>query len=390
MPDGGVPDAGVPDGGVPEARPEHEQREAAHDFNNLLTAIIGAADAVLERAGVDAETRADIVHIREGARRGAILVRPMRGEARDTRDFISVNETIRATWRLLEHRLGPGVALRLDLAEPDGWVIADAAQLDRALLNMISNARHAMPGGGVVTLGTTRRIVAAAAVPIPGTVPDIVPLGDYVVIEVADTGIGIPRDQLSRIFEAGVSSKRRSGGSGLGLASAREIVRGANGHITVESVEGQGTCFAIWLPWVAVPAPDIVASPVRDAASRTALVVEDDLLVRHILERGLPRAGWTVRCVGTAEDALDSLRHDDCDLVVTDIALPDMDGLELTRALLAGRPDLPVILMSGYAVGSEANAFPAVNVAFLTKPYGQEELVAAIARLLPDKTVLPG
>ena len=196
----------------PSAAAPHDRlvHEVAHDFNNLLTAIIATADAALERSGIDPETRADIAHVREGARRGAALVRRLRSGAEEQRapEFISVNQTIRATSRLLTHRLGPDIALTLDLSEPDGLALAEPSQLDRAVLNLIANARHAIPKGGAVTLRTERRTLLAAET----HVPDTIPAGDYVVISVADSGTGIPRGQLLRIFAPGVSGRRRSGG----------------------------------------------------------------------------------------------------------------------------------------------------------------------------------
>jgi two-component system cell cycle sensor histidine kinase/response regulator CckA len=363
-------------------RPASE-REVAHDFNNLLTAIIGAADAVLERSEIDPETRADIAHIREGARRGAVLVQRLRDDTPAPPDLISVNDTIRATYRLLDHRLGANVTLALDLAEPGGQVMADPSQLDRTLLNLIANARHAMPNGGTVTVGTARRVVAVAE----PRVPDTVPPGDYVVITVADTGSGIPRDQISRIFEAGFSSRRHTGGSGLGLSSARDIVRQSNGFLAVESIEGRGTRFEIYLPRVESAPPPAVPEAAPMTAARTVLLVEDDLLVRHVAERALRRAGWTVLCADSAEDALEVLNESACDLVISDIAMPGMDGVALARLVLARQPGLPVILTSGYAHDAVDDGGEVPNVVFLTKPYGQAELLAAVAGVAGARAV---
>jgi two-component system cell cycle sensor histidine kinase/response regulator CckA len=347
---------------------DEEARELAHDLNNLLTAIIGATDAVLERLGLDPETQADIAHIREGARRGATLVRRFRGDTRVTaaqRGLISVNETIRASYRLLGHRLGPNVTLTLELAEPSGHVMADPSQLDRALLNLIANARHAMPDGGTVVLGTSHREVIVAE-PL---VPDTIPPGGYVVVTVADTGIGIPHDQMSRIFEAGFSSRGEAGGTGLGLSSTRDIVRQSNGFMSVTSVEGRGTRFDIYLPRIEAEA----------ATTGTVLLVEDDHLVRRVAERALHRAGWIVRCADSAEDALGILKELACDLMISDIAMPGMDGVALARLVLTRQPGLPIILTSGYERSAEDDAIAAV--VFLAKPYGQAELLAAGARI---------
>ena len=357
-----------------------EARELAHDLNNLLTAIIGAADAVLDRSGIDPDTRADVAHIREGAYRGAALVGRPGTRIAEALAVISVNETIRATSRLLAHRLGANVALTLDLGEFDGGARVEPSQLDRVLLNLIANARFAMPAGGAVTLRTERRIV-----PLPEErVPDRIPAGDYLVIAVADTGSGIPTERLPRIFEPGVSSRRGAGGSGLGLASVREIVRQAGGRIAVTSVGGRGTCFEIYLP----PCDDTPPPPVREAPAtatgRTALLVDDDPLVRRVTERMLLRAGWRVVCADSAEAALAVLECSRCDLMISDVAMPGMDGLALARLVLARQPDFPVILTSGYERTAADDESHTARVVFLAKPYGQADLLAAVARIAPE------
>jgi two-component system cell cycle sensor histidine kinase/response regulator CckA len=353
----------------------NDAHEVAHDLNNLLTAIIGAADAVLERSGSDPETRADIAHIREGARRGATLVRRLRGDTHHPPHLISVDDMIRATYRLLDHRLGAKVSLTLDLAEPDGQVLADLSQLDRTLLNLIANASHAMPNGGTVTLATTRRVVAIE----DQRMPDTIPPGDYVVITVSDTGMGMSPDQMARIFEPGFSSRHEAGGSGYGLSSSRDIVRQSGGFLSVESAEGCGARFEIHLPRVeAATVPE--AAPA--ASARTVLLVEDDPLVRRVAERTLHRAGWTVLCADSAEDALEVLKESLCDMMISDIALPGMDGVGLARLVLARQPGMPVILTSGYERAAADDEFRNANVVFLTKPYGQAELLAAIARII--------
>ncbi len=354
-----------------------------HDFNNLLTAIIGASDAVLGRSGVDPETRADIAHIREGARRGTALVQSLGETARNAEappGSVSIHQAILATCRLLDHSLGANVTLVLDLRAPGGRVTIDPSQLDRALLNLIANARHAMPDGGTVTLGTSRRGVAIAE----ARVPDTIPPGDYVVIMVEDGGAGIPREQISRIFETGVSSRRRAGGSGIGLPSTRDIVRHSNGFLSVASVEGQGTRFEIHLPLV-----ESKCLPIEPSAAKagTVLLVEDDLFVRRVTERTLHRSGWIVLCAGSAEEALDRLRETRCDMLISDIALPGMDGVALARQALVQWPDMPVILTSGYQRSTLRAAEETASVVFLTKPYGQAELLDTIAyEILEGKT----
>jgi two-component system cell cycle sensor histidine kinase/response regulator CckA len=355
--------------------PHDDVHKAAHDLNNLLTAIIGASDVILERSDVDPETRADIAHVREGARRGTTLVQRLRGVAPEFPDLISVNEAIEATCRLLDHALGANIALTLDLRAPGGRVRIDPSQLDRALLNLIANARHAMPDGGTVTLVASRRVVVVPE----ARVPDPIPPGDYVVIMVEDGGAGIPREQISRIFETGVSSRRRAGGSGIGLPSTRDIVHQVNGFLSVESIQGQGTRFEIHLPCVERAEP---AERPAVAGAPSMLLVEDDLLVRDVTERILLRAGWNVRCAMSAEEALEVLREGHCDMMISDITLPGMHGVALARLVRTRLPEVPIILTSGYERTALAEACDVMNVVFLTKPYGQAELLEAIARIL--------
>jgi two-component system cell cycle sensor histidine kinase/response regulator CckA len=367
---------------------EEPARAIAHDLSNLLTAIIGATDALLDRHCLDRDAQAEIAHIREGARRGAALVTRLRGDLRARNDDLFINATIDGTSRLLAHCLGPGIVLTLQLAAPDIRIRADEAVLDRVLLNLIANARHAMKSGGKVTLSTEPRTLPIAQ----DSVPDRIPAGRYVVVGVADTGIGIPPGLLRRIFEPGFTTRERMGGTGQGLPSVHELVRLSGGYLSVESVEGLGTRFDVFLPvaggeYAVSPVPD-PPPPVAPAAPeprtgeppRTVLLVEDDPFVAGVAERMLGRAGWTVLRADSAEDAIGALIASGCELMISDVAMPGMDGLALTRAALAMLPDLPVILTSGYERFASASTFGNANVEFLAKPYGQKDLLAAVAR----------
>jgi two-component system cell cycle sensor histidine kinase/response regulator CckA len=363
-----------------ETTGERHTREVAHDFHNLLTAIIGAADAVLRRSGIDLESRDDVANMREGALRGAALIRHLNPGADDSQAasrFISVNETIRSTSRLLAHRLGANIALTLDLKEPDAQVRAEPSQLDRALLNLITNARHAMPAGGSVTVGTECRSLRSA----DQRVPDLIPAGDYVVISVVDTGTGMLPADVPKMFDPGVSSRRDSGGSGLGLSSIRAVVGQCNGFLAVESIMGHGTRFEIYLPRGhsdARPLPAVETTPSGDG--RAVLAVDDDSLVRQVVERVMRRAGWTVLCAESGEVALRALKRSRFDLMISDVRMYGMDGLTLTRLALAFQPRLSVILTSGYEFATLDAAFGNANVTLLSKPYGQMDLLAAVAR----------
>jgi two-component system cell cycle sensor histidine kinase/response regulator CckA len=354
-------------------------REVAHDFNNLLTAIISAAEAVLRRPEIDPESRADIENLREGARRGAVLIRRLQPGGDDPSakpGLTSINETIRATSRLLAHRLGAHIELTLELEQPDSKVWAEPAQLDRVLLNLIANARHAIASSGAVTLRTMRRTVDVAE----QRVPDLVPPGDYLVIAVADTGKGMLRDELLCIFDPRRGSRPDTGGSGLGLSSIREIVRRCNGFLAVDSIKGHGTRVEIFLPrdYDARRHHRIPETFLPDVG-RAVLLVDDDLLVRQVLERIMQRAGWTVRSADSGQSALNALKEARFDLMISDVRMCGMDGLLLTRLALEHQPDLAVILTSGYAFAASDLAPAAANVTFLPKPYGQGELLAAVS-----------
>jgi two-component system cell cycle sensor histidine kinase/response regulator CckA len=364
---------------------ENNNREIAHDFNNLLTAIAGAADAILERSNVDPATRADVANIRDGVMRGITVIARLHSRARDSEIVnkpIYINEAVRASSFLLAHRLGTAMTLTLTLGEPDREVRIDPSQLDRVLLNLIVNASHAMPDGGLVTLKTRHRAFKFAV----QRVPDEVPSGNYIEISVADTGGGIPPELLSRIFEPGISGWRNGDGSGLGLSSVRTIVHQAAGFIAADTVEGYGTLFEVYLPCEdAKPSRSPATDHRSDGGGIMILLVDDDPLVRQFTERMLCGAGWLVLTADSAMEAIEVLRENSCDLIISDVAMPGMDGLALTRLALAFRPELPIVISSGYENISAGHEFDAANVTFIQKPYRQAELRAAVERAIGQR-----
>jgi two-component system cell cycle sensor histidine kinase/response regulator CckA len=364
----------------------------AHDFNNLLTAIIGAADCVLERHGVDIESLADIRHVRLAAERGAALVRQLLafGQRQPLQPrVISVNTAISGLAGLLRRVLGEKVRLELELEEPGRLVRADPTQLDQVLINLAVNARDAMETGGVLTLHSGHRAVYRPETHGPETIP----IGRYVLIEVTDTGRGIPADVLPRIFEPFFTTRPHNGGSGLGLSTVLGIVRQSNGFLTVDSVVGQGTAMRIYLPRydgdeapAPAPASEIAAAAIGQAAVATPgrvrgilLLVEDDQAVRHLAERALRRAGWQVTVADSAETALDTLPGlaGGLDVLVSDVVMPGMEGPVLVREIRKIWPGLPVVLVSGYAESAVRGDLPSERVIFLPKPYSLAELLSA-------------
>jgi two-component system cell cycle sensor histidine kinase/response regulator CckA len=357
----------------------------AHDFNNLLTAIIGATDAMLAQTTADAETVADLRQVRVAAERGAALVRQLlafgRRQPLQPR-VVAANRTIQDLASLLQRLLGEKVRLDLTLEEPGRLIRVDPTQLDQVLINLALNARAAMPDGGALTLRTGHRTLYRAETLGAETVP----AGRYVLIEVEDTGTGIPPEVMPRIFEPFFTTRRDAGGTGLGLPTVLGIIRQSGGFLTIDSAVGRGTTVGLYLPRHEGPAPAEAAPPPAAPATVAPghlLLVEDDNTVRRFAERGLRRAGWRVTTADSGEAALDSLpdRDQPVDLLVSDIVMPGMEGPALLVALRKIRPDLPAVFVSGYAESALKGDLPTERVVFLPKPYSMAELLAAMAEV---------
>ena len=362
----------------------------AHDFNNLLTAVIGSADSIAARDGVDAETVEDAAQIHASVLRGAALVRQLLafGQQQTLRPrVLSVNGVITDLSQFLRRLLGERVRVELRLETPGRTVRADPTQLDQVLVNLAVNARDAMPDGGVLTVRTGHLTLLQPMVRGPNT---FLP-GRYVMIEVRDTGAGIPPEVLPHIFEPFFTTRREQGGSGLGLATVHGIVRQSEGYLSVETEVGKGTVFRVYLPrWddedidapVAVP---VAAAPVvaPAGAKRVVLLVEDEEPVLRLAERTLTRQGWSVRAADSGEAALvllDTGEAEGLAAIVTDMVMPGMDGLALVRAVRErlGNPGLPAILVSGYAESALRRDLEAVTTTFMAKPYTLRDLVAKL------------
>ncbi len=371
----------------------------AHDFNNLLTAIGGAAEAAAEEAA----SGAAIVEIESAVARGAALVRQLLAFARQQTlqpEIVAVNDAVRSIAAMLMRLLGRNIVLTLELEEPGRHVRVDPSQLDQVLVNLAINARDAMPEGGRLTLASghltllTQKTIGA----------ETIPPGRYVTLTVADTGHGIAPEQLGRIFEPFFTTKRDAGGSGLGLATVHGIVRQSGGFLIVESAPGAGTRVHIHFPRVAAPlvvapkavapeavipeavipeAPPVMAAPGREEDAATVLLVEDEAPVRRLAERALRRRGFAVRAADSAEAAL-ALLEDGTrpDLVVSDVMMPGMDGPALLATLRRRWPDLPAILVSGYAAQGARRALAEEEAIFLAKPYTLAALAEAVTQSL--------
>jgi two-component system cell cycle sensor histidine kinase/response regulator CckA len=382
----------------------------AHDFNNLLTAIIAAADMGLERQGLDEATRADLVHVRRSAERGAALVRQLLAFGRKQTlqpRIISLNAAIEDVASLLRRLLGQRIAISLDLDQPGSLVRVDPVQFDQVIVNLAVNARDAMPQGGRLAIRTGAVILYRPLV----RGQEVIPPGRYAMVEVSDTGVGIAPEHMGRLFEPFFTTKRDQGGTGLGLAMVYGIVRQTDGFIAVESARGEGTTFRIYLPRqegtiqpdppleanahrVAPPPrrppapaldPEEGRSPAGSMPTRgTVLLVEDEEAVRRLTARGLELSGWRVLAAESGEAALALLaaQPEHPAALVSDVSMPGMDGPQLVRAVRALVPSLPVILVSGYAETEAIADLPGAPVQFLAKPFSIRDLLGRLDALV--------
>lgn len=366
----------------------------AHDFNNLLTAMIGFCDLLLQRHGAGDPSFSDIMQVKQNANRAANLVRQLLAFSRKQPlrpRLLEVAEALTELTHLLRRLLGESVQLDIRLGRDAGLVRVDPGQFDQVIINLAVNARDAMPGGGRLSIRT--RIETLAEALVRGV--EQVPAGEYVAVSVADTGIGIPRENLGRIFEPFFSTKASTAGTGtgLGLATVYGIMRQTGGFVFVDSTPGEGTEFTIMLPR---QRPEAAAHDAEPAAANlppsapdihggeTILIVEDEDPVRIFAARALRSKGYTVVEARTGEGALEILETlPKLDLLVTDMVMPGMDGAALSRAVRAARPALRVILISGYseeAARGELTESPDFH--FLPKPFSLHLLVSKVKDVL--------
>ncbi len=362
----------------------------AHDFNNLLAVISLNLEQALGRTD-----QPDIVHKHasralQASLRGATLISQLLAFARRqplAPQRISVNTWIGAIANLLEHMLGDSVRIKLDLGTDIWPVNADATRLETAIANLATNARDAMPDGGTLTIVTRNCTLSAAEIRLR---PDA-KQGDYVLIEVADTGTGMPPQVVNRIFEPFFTTKDEGQGTGLGLSMVFGFIRQSGGHIVVDSVAGQGTVFRLHLPradGVVAREPEATGATEIRGGSEAILVVEDNEAVRLVTTELLAQLGYNIIGVDNPQDALALIRSDRAiDLVFSDVVMPGgMDGFDLVKQARACRPALKLLLTSGYsqfAKSSDQGHVPGeAPVRVLGKPFRQSELSQALREVL--------
>jgi len=359
----------------------------AHDFNNILTAITGYSDLLLEDLGPDDPKRSDVEEIQAAALRAAALTRQLlafsRKQVLQTR-VLDLNVVVQTLEKMLHRLIGEDVKLEFSLASALGAVRADPGQIEQIVLNLAVNSRDAMPNGGSLTIETADVDLDEAYVrEHMGASP-----GRYVMLAVSDTGIGMDAETRSHVFEPFFTTKELGKGTGLGLATVYGIVKQSGGSVWVYSEPGRGTTIKIYLPHVdELPEELKLSAPAQPVAGgrETVLLAEDDPSVRAVVSEVLAQKGYNVLSAPDGQVALKmaSGQPGQIRLLVTDIVMPGMTGRELAEALMAERPGLRVLYMSGYTDDAVIrHGVLAEGMPYLQKPFTPRALASKVREIL--------
>lgn len=378
----------------------------AHDFNNLLTAISGHCDLLLLRHDAADPDFSDLMQINQNANRAASLVGQLLAFSRKQTlklEPVDLHDTLTDLTHLLNRLVGERVRLSVSHDPSLTPIRADKRQLEQVIMNLVVNARDAMPDGGEIRIQTAQLHLEDE---LRRDRANVAP-GDYVLVRVSDDGVGIPKDKLIKVFEPFYTTKGVGEGTGLGLSTAYGIVKQSGGFIFVDSTPGSGTCFTLYFPAhcqgqvehkpepdapmvltppVAVPSPAAHEVGTEPRSSEgVVLLVEDEAPVRAFASRALRMRGYTVLEAENAEQALDTLKDEriEVDVFVTDVVMPGMDGPSWVRKALETRPDTRVVFVSGYAEEDFAdNQARIPNSVFLPKPFSLGELTSTVREQL--------
>ena len=361
----------------------------AHDFNNLLTAIRGYSELLLKSLK-GSPLRDDVEEVFNAAERAATLTGQLLAFSR--RQILSpevfvLNQRVMDMSRMLERLIGEHIATDLRLAS-DLWPVrADAAQLEQVIVNLALNARDAMPNGGRLAIETANREVDERL----GQILEVAP-GAYVELRVRDTGLGIAREVMGRIFEPFFTTKPKGAGTGLGLSMVYGFVKQSGGSISVDSTPGTGTTFALFLPRAIevtdrTPTPKTLL-PHAGRGSGTILIAEDERALRRLSATVLGQAGYQTLEAADGQQALDmfTVHAQKIVMVVTDVVMPRMGGIELATRLRKSHPDLPILFVTGYVEQSQALDQTAFGAQVLLKPFSPEALLRAVSSALHSVT----
>jgi two-component system cell cycle sensor histidine kinase/response regulator CckA len=366
----------------------------AHDFNNLLTAMIGFCDLLLLRHRPGEHSFADIMQIKQNANRAANLVRQLLAFSRQQTlqpKVLNVTDVLAELSHLLRRLIGENIELHLAHGR-DLWPVrCDQGQFEQVIINMAVNARDAMTAGGSLSIRTSNVTEAQSATYDEA----LLPRGNWVLIEVTDTGVGISKEIIGRIFEPFFSTKEVGSGTGLGLSTAYGIIKQTGGFIFVDSEPGQGTVFKVFLPRHAPGAAAGDTAQAREgqkadlSGAGTVLFVEDEDPVRTFGVRALKNKGYTVLETKTGEAALEVMASADVriDLLITDVVMPKLDGPSLIKEVRLRAPETKIICISGYAEEAFRKRLDqSQDIHFLPKPFSLNQLASKVKDVLEARS----
>lgn len=354
----------------------------AHNFNNILTTILGYSELLLEFSELDETSKLRVRNIESSARKAGVMVSKLLSFARrETHEVLPLNlhDIINDSVRLFEGVLDKRIGIKLELSSTSQNFEGDPNQVEQVLMNLMVNARDAMPDGGLITIRTEMADIGRERYDTPTY---IVP-GKYIVMTVSDTGSGIPAQIMNKIFDPFFTTKEKGKGTGLGLATVYGIVKDHKGYISVESEPGKGSTFVIYFP----ASEKILAGIAKPASTsmqgnENIMVVDDDVDVLNFVKEILVNHGYQVMPVNNSLNAIDMFRENSgtVQLVITDIMMPLMEGDELIKNLKKIKPGIRIIGISGYTNASLSKE----NLvdAFIRKPFQGKELLSAVRRLL--------
>ena len=365
----------------------------AHDFNNLITVLLGYSDELIEQAPPGSEWQRAATEIRRAAERASGLTQQLLAFSRreeTVAQAVDLNLVIANMEDLIRRLLGPEIQLEFSLDPDLAHIRADSAQIGQVMMNLVVNARDAMPKGGHLTIET-------ANVELGSEHLDVIP-GPHVSLCVRDSGVGMPADVRDRLFEPFFTTKDSGQGTGLGLSMVHGIVRQSGGHVVVESAPGQGSAFRLYFPRMAVQA-DLPPSPALAVPGAAAvkgegvvLVAEDDRSVRRLVVAELSRRGFTVLDAEDGRAALELFRRnkDRIDLLVTDVVMPLMNGADLAKEVERIRPGQKILFISGHPERAGAGVDPTGATNLLMKPFTADTLAARIKEIITGKPEADG
>jgi len=364
----------------------------AHDFNNLITVLLGYSDELIEEAPPDTALRSAAVEVRRAADRASGLTQQLLAFSRrqaSVAHTVDLNQVIAHMEDLIRRLIGPEIRLQFKLQPDLSSISADAQQIGQVLMNLVVNARDAMPQGGTLTIETANIELGAEHV-------DLIP-GPHIALSVSDSGLGMTPEVRDRLFEPFFTTKEKGQGTGLGLSMVHAIVRQSGGHVHVESAPGKGTTFRVYFPrqadLSAAPMPSLT-TPARAAVKGEGIVLlaEDDRSVRRLVVTELTRRGFTVLEAEDGASALELFNKEKSrvDILVTDVVMPRMNGADLAKAAERLRPGLKILFISGHPERAGQGLDPTGVTNLLMKPFTADTLAARIKEMITGRKEADG